>query len=137
MPSVAIPSHAPSVHRENCDQHHRFPKSLTKREIKCVNAKIEELDFEGSVYDWTFLPDELIESGLSNFAGAVRAGISAGVSPGAAPSSLTTNCTGLPSFAGASTRFRSRLWNRNTILPGTACNTALSTLIFHDPLNPQ
>src|SRR5271167_1885611 len=82
MPSVAIPSRAPSVHRENCDQHHRFPKSLTKREIKCLNAKIEELDFEGSVYDWTFLPDELIESGLSNFAGAVRAGISAGVFPG-------------------------------------------------------
>jgi hypothetical protein len=37
-----------------------------------LNANIEELDFEGSVYDWTFLPDELIEPGLSNFAGAVR-----------------------------------------------------------------
>jgi hypothetical protein len=59
---------------------------LAKRESKCLNAKIEELDFEGSIYDWTFLPHELIESGLSN-------------------------------FAGASTRFRSRLWNRNAILP--------------------
>ena len=70
------------MHRENCDQHHRFPKSLTKREIKCVNAKIEELDFEGSIYDWTFLPDELIESGLSNFAGAVLSRVNAGVFPG-------------------------------------------------------
>jgi hypothetical protein len=43
---------------------------------------IEELDFEGSVYDWTFLPDELIESGLSNFAGAVRGRVNAGVFPG-------------------------------------------------------
>ena len=56
--------------------------------------------------------------------------------PVVAPSNLTTNRTGLPSFAGASTRFRSRLWNRNTILPGTACSTALSALTFHDPLNP-
>src|SRR5271167_2801446 len=82
MPSVAIPSRAPSVHRENCDQHHRFPKSLTKREIKCLNANIEELDFEGSVYDWAFLPDELIESGLSNFAGAVLSRINTAVFPG-------------------------------------------------------
>jgi hypothetical protein len=36
-----------------------------------VNAGIEEFNLEGSVYDWTFLPDELIEPGLSNFAGAV------------------------------------------------------------------
>ena len=57
-------------------------KSLTKREIKCLNAKIEELDFEGSAYDWTFLPDELIESGLSNFAGAVRGHVTAAVFPG-------------------------------------------------------
>jgi len=36
------------------------PEVLTKREIKCVNAKIEKLDFESSVCDGTFLPDELI-----------------------------------------------------------------------------
>jgi hypothetical protein len=58
-------------------------------------------------------------------------------SPGAAPSNLTTKCTGLASFAGASTKCRSRLWNRNTIFPGTAWSTALSALTFHDPLNPQ
>ena len=56
--------------------------SLAKREIKCLNAKIEELDFKSSVYDWTFLPDELIESGLSNFAGAVRGCVNATVFPG-------------------------------------------------------
>jgi hypothetical protein len=67
------------MHRENCDQHHTLPRFLTKREIKCVNAKIEELDFEVSVYDWTFLPDELIESGLSNLAGAVWGRVNAGV----------------------------------------------------------
>ena len=60
----------------------RSAKSLTKREIECLNAKIEELDFEGSVYDWTFLPDELIESGLSNFAGAVRGSVNAAIFAG-------------------------------------------------------
>jgi hypothetical protein len=58
------------------------PKSLTKREIKCLNAKIEELDFEGSVYDWTLLPDELIEPGLSNLAGAVRGTVNAAIFAG-------------------------------------------------------
>jgi hypothetical protein len=47
-----------------------------------VNAKIEELDFEGSVNDWTILPDELVESGLSNFAGAVLSRVNAGVFAG-------------------------------------------------------
>jgi len=42
-----------------------------------VNARIEEFDLEGSVYDWTFLPDELIEQGLPNFAGAVRGSVNA------------------------------------------------------------
>src|ERR1700724_550495 len=60
----------------------QFPKSLTKREIKCLNAKIEELDFEGSIYDWTFLPDELIESGLPNFTGAVRGSVNSAIFPG-------------------------------------------------------
>jgi hypothetical protein len=43
-----------------------------------LNAKIEELDFDGPVYDRTFLPDELTESGLSNFAGADRGGVTYG-----------------------------------------------------------
>jgi hypothetical protein len=43
-------------------------KSLTKREVKGLHARVKELDLERSVYDWTFLPDELMESGLSNFA---------------------------------------------------------------------
>jgi len=48
---------------------------LTKREVKSVNARIEEFDLEGPVYDGTFLPDELIEPGLPNFAGAVRSSV--------------------------------------------------------------
>src|SRR5579863_6129849 len=56
--------------------------SLAKCEIKCLNARIEELDFEDSVDDWTLLPDELIESGLSNFAGTVRGCVNATVFPG-------------------------------------------------------
>ena len=52
-----------------------IPKSLAKREIKGVDARIEEFDLEGSVYDGTFLPDELVEAGLANFAGAIRGGV--------------------------------------------------------------
>jgi hypothetical protein len=40
----------------------RSSKSQTKREVKGLNARVKEFDLEGSVYDWTFLPDELIES---------------------------------------------------------------------------
>jgi hypothetical protein len=50
---------------------------LTKGEVESLNAGIEEFDLEGSVYDWTFLTDELIESGLPNFAGAVRGNVNA------------------------------------------------------------
>jgi hypothetical protein len=95
-----------------------------------VNAKIEELDFESSVYDWTFLPDELIESGLSNFARAVLSRVNAGVFPGRGAIQPHDKPHGLA-------RFRSRLWNRNTILPGNPCSTALSPFTFHDPLNPH
>ena len=57
---------------------------LTKREVQGLNAAIEEFDLEGSVYDWTFLPDELIESGLSNFAGAVRRSVNSAIFAGSA-----------------------------------------------------
>ena len=59
-----------------------FLESLTKREVKGVNARIEEFDLESSVYDWTFLPDELIEPGLPNFAGAVRGSVNAAIFAG-------------------------------------------------------
>jgi len=51
-------------------------RCLTKRERKCPHARIEELDFEDPLLNSTLLPDELIETGLSNLAGAVstRAG---------------------------------------------------------------
>jgi hypothetical protein len=46
-------------------------KSLSKREVKSLNAWIQEFDLESSIHDCTFLPDELIEAGLPNFADAV------------------------------------------------------------------
>src|SRR5580700_8795888 len=52
---------------------------LAKSKVKGPNARIEEFDFEGSVYDWTFLPDELIEPRLPNFAGAVRGSVNAAI----------------------------------------------------------
>ena len=47
-----------------------------------MNARIEEFNLEGSVYDWTFLPDELIEPGVPNFAGAVRGSVNAAIFAG-------------------------------------------------------
>ncbi len=126
-----------SIAIEKSYQESRSMKSLTKREVKSVNTRIEEFDLEGSVYDRTFLPDELIEPGLPNFAGAVRGSVNAAIFAGSGAIQSTTKRTGLASFAGASTKCRSRLWNRNTIFPGTAWSTALSALTFHDPLNPQ
>jgi hypothetical protein len=34
-------------------------KSLSKREVKSLSAGIEKFDLEGSIHDYTFLPDEL------------------------------------------------------------------------------
>ncbi|MGD0966137.1 MAG: hypothetical protein ABSA57_19840 [Candidatus Acidiferrales bacterium] len=36
-------------------------KCLSNREVKSLNARIEKFDLEGSIRDWTVLPDELIE----------------------------------------------------------------------------
>ena len=47
-----------------------------------MNARSEEFDLEGSVYDWTFLPDQLIEPGLPNFAGASRGSVNAAIFAG-------------------------------------------------------
>jgi hypothetical protein len=47
-----------------------------------VNARIVEFDLEGSLYDWTFLPDELLGPGLPNFAGAVRGNVNAAIFAG-------------------------------------------------------
>ena len=57
-------------------------KSLSKREVKGLNAGIEEFNLEGSIYDWTFLADELIEPGLPNFAGAIRGRVNAAIFAG-------------------------------------------------------
>src|SRR5271169_1290083 len=70
-----------------------FPESLTKGEVKGANARIEKFDLEGSVYDRTFLPDELIETRLPNFAAAVRRRINAVIlaERGAVQRDLETN----------------------------------------------
>jgi len=98
----------------------RTLQSYPKRGVKSLNAGIEKSISKGSVHNWALLPDQLIEPWLPNFAGAVRGGVDAAISPGAAPSNVTLKRTGLPSFIGANTKCRSRLWNRNTIAPGTA-----------------
>lgn len=59
----------------------RNRKSLAEREIKGINTKIEEFDFEASIHDWTFLTDELIESRLSNHSGSIRGGIDSCIFP--------------------------------------------------------
>ncbi|MFZ0639252.1 MAG: hypothetical protein WA020_16320 [Candidatus Acidiferrales bacterium] len=48
---------------------------VAARKRKSVYVRIEKLDFEGSVYDWTSLPDDLIESGL------LRRQVKDGISP--------------------------------------------------------
>ena len=57
-------------------------RCLTKRERKCPHARIEELDFEDPLLNSTLLPDELIETGLSNLAGAVTDAISSSTAAG-------------------------------------------------------
>jgi len=47
-----------------------------------MNTRIEEFDLEGSVYDWAFLPYELIKPGLLNFTGAVQGSVNAAILAG-------------------------------------------------------
>jgi len=54
-------------------------KRLTKRERKGLNARIKEFDLKSPVFYQALLPDELIETGLSNLASAVRGGIDSAI----------------------------------------------------------
>jgi hypothetical protein len=57
---------------------------LTECERKGLNAGIKKFDLKRSVFYSTLLPDELIETGLSNLAGAVRGGIESTIVAGRA-----------------------------------------------------
>jgi len=48
---------------------------LAKRKRKSLHAGIKEFNLKSPVFYRTFSPDELVETGLSNLAGAVRGGI--------------------------------------------------------------
>lgn len=52
---------------------------LTKREYKSLSPGIKEFDLKSPVFYPALLADELIETGLSNLAGAVRGGVSSAI----------------------------------------------------------
>jgi hypothetical protein len=72
-----------------------FSNFLPKRERKGLNAGIKEFDLNRSVFYSTLLPDELIESGLSNLAGAVRGGIDSTIVAGRRAVQLYLEANGL------------------------------------------
>ena len=51
---------------------HRSSNFLTKREVKSLNAGIEEFDLKRTVFYLALLANELIETKLSNLANPVR-----------------------------------------------------------------
>jgi hypothetical protein len=102
-----------------------------------LNAKIEELDFEGSVDDWTFLPDELIESGLSNFAGAVRGSVNAAIFAGSSAIQSYDQAHWLAIFCRSQHQMQVAAVEPEHDLSRHCLEHALSALTFHDPLNPQ
>jgi hypothetical protein len=44
-----------------------------------MNARIEEFNLERPICDWTFLPDELIETRLSNRARSIKSSINTAI----------------------------------------------------------
>ena len=71
MPRMSrIRAHDGSVFRRNIAILHDSV-FLAKSERKGLNARIEELNLEGAVFDWTLLPDELIESWFPDLAVAI------------------------------------------------------------------
>ena len=59
-----------------------FLQFLTKREVKRLNAGIKKFDLKSPVFYLTLLSDELIETRLPNFAGAVRGSVYAAIFAG-------------------------------------------------------
>ena len=45
--------------------------TLAKSKIENLNAGVEEFDLEGTVFDWAFLSNELIEARFANLSGTV------------------------------------------------------------------
>ena len=71
MPRMSrIRAHDGSVFRRNIAIL-RDSVFLAKSERKGLNARIEELNLEGAVFDWTLLPDELIETWFPDLAVAI------------------------------------------------------------------
>ena len=71
MPRMSrIRAHDGSVFRRNIAIL-RDSVFLAKSERKGLNPRIEELNLEGAVFDWTLLPDELIETWFPDLAVAI------------------------------------------------------------------
>jgi len=71
MPRMSsIRAHDGSVFRRNIAILHDSV-FLAKSERKGLNPRIEELNLEGAVFDWTLLPDELIEPWFPDLAVAI------------------------------------------------------------------
>ena len=93
---------------------------LTKREVKNLNAGIQELDLKGAVYDWAFLPNELIHAGLANFAVAVRRGVNSVILAGRGAVQRDFEPNRLAVLRRSQNQIQVAAWNRNTTLPGTS-----------------
>jgi hypothetical protein len=106
---------------------------LAKREVKGLDAGIEEFDFEGAVHDWTFLPDELIEPGLTNFAGAVRGSVNAAIFAGSGAIQSNDKAYWLGVLRGSEHQVQVAAVEPEHDLSGHC----LEHGAFHDPLNPQ
>ena len=102
-----------------------------------LDAGIEEFNLKGHVLDRPLLSDELIHPRLPNLARAIAGGIGSMIDAGRGAVQPYLEAAGVPFFAGPRTIWRSRLWNRNTILPGTASSVPLSARTFQGPPSPH
>jgi hypothetical protein len=106
-----------------------------KRERKDFDTGIKEFNLKRHLFDRALLPDKLIHPRQSNLARAVGAGIASMI--GAGGRAVQLKRTGALFFAGPKTIWRSRLWNRNIILPGADSSAPLSAPARHDPPSPH
>jgi hypothetical protein len=112
-------------------------RPLTKREHKRSNADIDEVDLKRPIFHLTFLPHELIEPGLSNFAGAIVGYINSVIVAGCDAIQSHVEPYQAAAAGGSHDQVQIAAVESKNDLSRCDASVALSGPTFHDPPNPH
>ena len=111
--------------------------SLSKGEDVRVNAGIEKFDLKRPILDAALLPDELIQTGLSHFAGTVGSAVDAMSVAGWCTVQLHPKTDWAPVLRRAQHEMKIAAMKPESDRSRPSLDTADSLPVFHAPLSPQ